>query len=389
MRAVGVDLEGLLTGGSEELGVAGADFFAVGGDDFLDDGGDGRFDVWGDGRLGTGGDGPGGLSVLGSESGSGGDVAGVAGFSAAGPIEVRRAPIEAGVFGVPPASFTGFFTLPGDLGDLTIPPCAPCRLFAAAGVLAGPLAGVLAAVGLGRVGAGPLIFSSSFFSAFLSARSTNSLAGGVVLTSPQDMGSTFSLAILAHRIRSIYLTLASPLGSIHASPAVNRLFSDSDTSGAILCTICRSCSISSQPHSSTSKLAKILFADIMLLNMYDFSLSKTSGVSDRPGATSGCGLRLFLSLHSCIALTRPSYEAPAHWTSERTTSRYFRCAFETAVVPTISSMNPASSSSDSLPRFPASCASHTSRSRLLCFFRNASMRATRSTDETPGASAST
>ena len=93
MRAVGVDLEGMLTGGSEELGVAGADFFAVGGDDFLDDGGDGRFDVWGDGRLGTGGDGPGGLSVLGSESGSGGDVAGVAGFSAAGPIEVCRAPI--------------------------------------------------------------------------------------------------------------------------------------------------------------------------------------------------------------------------------------------------------------------------------------------------------
>ena len=40
VRAVGVDLAGLLTGGNEELGLAGADFFAVGGDDFLDDGGD-------------------------------------------------------------------------------------------------------------------------------------------------------------------------------------------------------------------------------------------------------------------------------------------------------------------------------------------------------------
>ena len=130
VRAVGVDFLGLLTGGSE-LGVAGADFLAVGGDDFFDDGGEGR--------LETGGDGRGGLSFLGSESGSGGELTGVTAFFSAESMDGLRLPIEAGVLGVPAASFTGTFTLPGDFGDLEIPPCAPGCLFIAAGVLAGPV----------------------------------------------------------------------------------------------------------------------------------------------------------------------------------------------------------------------------------------------------------
>lgn len=167
VRAVGVDFLGLLTGGSE-LGVAGADFLVVGGDDFFDEGGEGRFDDGGEGRLETGGDGRGGLSFLGSESGSGGELTGVTACFSAEAMDGLRLPVEAGVLGVPAASFTGTFTLPGDFGDLAIPPCAPGCLFIAAGVLAGPLTGVLAAVGLGRVGAGPLSFSSSRLSAFLS-----------------------------------------------------------------------------------------------------------------------------------------------------------------------------------------------------------------------------